>query len=217
MRIVITAATSLEFTALENALAKQPAKQHITFTATGVGMLATTYSLIQIAATRPNLIIQMGIAGCFNQSYPLATVLAVQQEYLGDTGVEEDNTFKDIFDLQLAQPNEFPFKNKALTNPWLAKYLNMDLARVAAVTVNEVTTNIQRINVLQKKYNPVIESMEGAALHYVCLRNDIPFLQLRALSNYVGERDKNKWQIKTALDNLRATMLELLHTMPDHN
>jgi futalosine hydrolase len=31
--------------------------------------------------------------------------------------------------------------------------------------------------------------MEGAALHFVCLQEDISFIQLRAISNFVGERD----------------------------
>ena len=34
--------------------------------------------------------------------------------------------------------------------------------------------------------------MEGAALHYACIMEHIPFIQLRAVSNFVGERDKNK-------------------------
>ena len=39
----------------------------------------------------------------------------------------------------------------------------------------------------------------GAALHYVCREMNIPFLQIRAASNYIGERDKEKWQMKEAI------------------
>jgi futalosine hydrolase len=35
--------------------------------------------------------------------------------------------------------------------------------------------------------------MEGAALHYTCLMEKIPFMQLRSISNYIAERDKSKW------------------------
>ena len=50
----------------------------------------------------------------------------------------------------------------------------------------------------ENKFLPVIESMEGAALHYVCLMEKIPFLQIRSISNYIGERDKKKWNMKDA-------------------
>ena len=52
--------------------------------------------------------------------------------------------------------------------------------------------------------------MEGAALHYVCLHQNIPFIQLRAISNYVGERDKTKWKIDLAISNLHNELIKLL-------
>ena len=52
--------------------------------------------------------------------------------------------------------------------------------------------------------------MEGAVLHYICLQEDIPFLQLRSISNYVGERDKTRWKIKEAVDNLNAELLNII-------
>jgi futalosine hydrolase len=76
--------------------------------------------------------------------------------------------------------------------------------------VNEVSTRPQRIEQLQQKYAPILESMEGAALHFICLREKIPFLQLRAVSNFVGERDKRKWQIKEAVQKLRAQLNSFL-------
>ena len=52
--------------------------------------------------------------------------------------------------------------------------------------------------------------MEGAALHYVCLSEKIPFLQLRSVSNYVGERDKNKWAVREAIANLNIELQKIL-------
>ncbi len=48
--------------------------------------------------------------------------------------------------------------------------------------------------------------MEGAALHYVCLQEQIPFVQIRSVSNYVGERDKTKWKMKEAIENLNTEL-----------
>lgn len=56
----------------------------------------------------------------------------------------------------------------------------------------------------------VIESMEGAALHYVALMESVPFLQIRAVSNYIGERDKSKWLLQKAIGNLNQQLERLL-------
>jgi futalosine hydrolase len=53
--------------------------------------------------------------------------------------------------------------------------------------------------------------MEGAALHYVCLQENIPFVQIRSVSNYVGERDKTKWKIQEAIENLNRELLLMIN------
>jgi futalosine hydrolase len=80
------------------------------------------------------------------------------------------------------------------------------LKAVNAVSVNQITTSKQMIESYISKFDPVVESMEGAALHYVCLQEKIPFLQLRSISNYIGERDKKKWKIKDAILNLNLNL-----------
>ena len=57
---------------------------------------------------------------------------------------------------------------------------------------------------------PSIESMEGAYVHYVCIKENIPFIHLRAISNYVGERDKSQWQIKLAINNLHSNIHDVI-------
>src|SRR5439155_3535659 len=95
----------------------------------------------------------------------------------------------------------------ALPNPYIEKFNLLKLKAVTGVTVNEITTRKERIKQLVKKYNPVVESMEGAALHYVCRQTNTCFLQMRTISNYIGERDKSKWMIKESLGNLNDALL----------
>ncbi|MBK7884081.1 MAG: hypothetical protein IPJ81_10000 [Chitinophagaceae bacterium] len=52
--------------------------------------------------------------------------------------------------------------------------------------------------------------MEGAALQYVCLQEKIPFIQIRGISNYVGERDKLKWKMKEAIFNLNIELKNIV-------
>jgi futalosine hydrolase len=52
--------------------------------------------------------------------------------------------------------------------------------------------------------------MEGAAFFYACAIQDIPCAQIRAVSNHVVPRDRDAWEIHTAIKNLTdATMVIL--------
>ncbi len=84
------------------------------------------------------------------------------------------------------------------------------LPLATAITVNKITDDAGQVNELFDKFNPGIESMEGAALHYVCLLQKVGFLQLRSISNMVGERDKSKWAMKEAITNLNVELKSLL-------
>ena len=183
----------------------------VSFHATGVGMLVSAVTLTQLVLQKkPDFVIQAGIAGCFDTAAPLGQVAAVREEILGDTGVEEGGTWKDVFDLNLENPDGAPFANKRLANNQFERHNLLQLPAVTGITVNAITTKPERIGLLRQKYNPYIESMEGAALHYVCGKLQLPYLQIRALSNYIGERDKGKWKMKDAIVNLNAVLLDYI-------
>ncbi len=180
----------------------------------GVGMLSSSYALTKIALKEtPDLIIQMGIAGSFDEYLTLGKVVVVNNEVLGDMGVEEHGIWNDPFDLKLTDPNDDPFENGALPNPWLKDYNLLELPEVGALTLNQISTNEKRMAILSAKYKASLESMEGAALHYVARKENIPFIQIRSISNYVGERDKSKWLMKASISNLNRIVLELIEKL----
>lgn len=108
------------------------------------------------------------------------------------------------------QADELPFSNKYIVNDWMEQYNKLSLPEVTSTTINQITTDTTVIQMLQTKYGAQTESMEGASLHYVCRLFNIPFIQIRAISNYVGERDKTKWKIKEAIQNLNESVLQLV-------
>ena len=155
--------------------------------------------------------IQAGIGGSYSADYPPGSMVLIKEEVTGDLGVEENNEFKDIFDMGLPQIAD-PYTGKNLENkntPLLQQY---SLPLVRSVTINEITTRPARIQQLQQKYQPVVESMEGAAFHYVALVEKIPFIQLRTVSNMVGERDKTKWKMKDAIQLLNEQLIQMVNS-----
>ncbi len=177
---------------------------------TGIGLTATTYSLTkQVSVKRPDLVIQVGVGGCFDNKIPLGSVLAIKQEAIADQGVIEQGNLKTLFGLNLVSQNQYPFSRGWLVNK--SEVLKkVKLKKVRAVSINEITTSMQKVKLYKETFNPVVESMEGAALHYVCLMEKIPFLQLRAVSNYIGERSKKKWNMKESIINLNNELINLL-------
>ena len=180
---------------------------------TGVGGIATTFSLMrQIDSQRPDLIIQAGIAGCFTGEIP-GTVLAIAEDELADLGVWEKGSFHTSFDLGLANPDAPPYSRGKLINPYRNLLALSGLPAMKALTVNEITTDPSRINWYRQNRNAVVESMEGAPLHYVCLMENIPFLQLRSVSNAIGVRDKTKWDIRLAVTRLNEQLTRIFHQL----
>ncbi len=213
MRIIITAATVAEwmpaFLAMNPLYTGESQRIKVQFHQSGVGMLASAVSLTQMTLEdKPDLVIQAGIAGTFDASLALGKVVVIREESLGDMGVEEDGKWKDIFDLKLEKSSYPPFERRKLVNPWLPKYNLLKLPEVSAVTINTISTGKEKIRQLTKKYDPVTESMEGAALHYICRQSNIPFIQIRAISNYVGERNKANWKIKESIASLNEVLLK---------
>lgn len=216
MNCLVVAATAIEISPfLENyrAVKGLPPEHEIDVLITGIGLTATTYSLArQLPVKRPDLIIQVGVGGCFDSSIPLGSVLVIKQEAIADQSVIELDKLKTLFDLKLVPQNQYPFSNGWLVNKSDA-LKKTKLRKVKGVSVNEITTSRQKVKFYRETFNPVVESMEGAALHYVCLMEKIPFIQLRSVSNYIAERNKKNWNMKESILNLNKELISLLNKL----
>jgi futalosine hydrolase len=52
--------------------------------------------------------------------------------------------------------------------------------------------------------------MEGAAFMYACLMQEIPFAQIRAVSNVVERRNRGAWKVQEAIAALAETSFEVV-------
>jgi futalosine hydrolase len=181
---------------------------------TGVGMLPATWHITKyLSVKKPGLIIQAGIAGCFNPDIPLTKVYAVRSEIMADVGVQEHGVWRDVFDLGLCPPSGFPFSRRELRNPHKQLLKNTGLPLARAITVNTISSGKKLTLQRYTAYKPLLESMEGAALHFAALQEAIPFIQVRSVSNYVGERNKKNWQIPAAIETLNEALLHIFKTL----
>lgn len=208
-KIGIVAATKMEIAPLLNN--DLPANTKICIT--GIGSVSTTYNLLLfIQKEKPDFLLQAGIAGCFDKKIPLSSFFVVRKDCFADLGVMENKKWINMFDLGLVGKNQEPYEDAWLVNnTQTAIFLNEQNA--TGITVNEITTETSKNNEWLNKYDATLESLEGAAFHYVCLMQGIPFLQVRTVSNYIGERDKNKWEIEKAILHLNKKLYEIVSSL----
>ncbi len=204
MHLLVIAATEIEIAPF---MAQNKTAEYLI---TGVGAPACIYQLVKkLQLNKYDAVIQAGIAGTFNPGILLGETVLVQKDFFADLGILEKDELKNLFDVGLAEKNEAPYKDGWLVNE--NKFLlQSTLKKTTAITVNMVGDDKKIISQYVKKYHPDIESMEGAAFHYVCLKEKIPFIQLRTISNFVGERNKLKWKMNEAITNLNIALGKLI-------
>lgn len=209
MRIAITGATLMEIEMNKNIFVN---KNHsITFHCHGIGMITSTYHLQKIFDTKPDMVIQCGIAGVYKSDILIGETVLVENEMI-ESGTEDNENQIDIFELGLLTKNNSPFINKMLPSPFVIEK-KLPFKKVNGLTVDICSGNKKTIERRIKKYNPTIETMEGAALHYIGLMNKISFIQLKTISNFVEPRNKNNWQIDLALKNNNKALQHLLEIL----
>ena len=212
MKILITAATPEELLVAKQLASITPEAYHCAVT--GIGLVPTAYhTLKHLQANHHDMAINIGIAGSFTGRLPVGSVCRVNKEYFGDCGIQTPKGFFTLFDEHILNNNTFPFVDGALHAPTTPTVHTTDIPTATGVTVHTVSGDSPRIAELQSRFSPDIETMESAAFFYVCLQEKIPFLALRAISNKVEPRDKSKWNIPLALQNLSNVLKKALATI----
>jgi len=182
---------------------------------TGVGSIFTTYYLTKaLNSNNYDLAINMGIAGSFDYFLEQGFVVNVIQDQFADLGVEENDNFYTLSEKELMNENIYPFRKEILKNQGTYDIDEVDsLIPVKSITVNTLIGSLESVEKLKKKFKPEIMTTEGAAFFYVCLMEDIPFLQLRAISNFVEIRKIENWNIPLALKNLSDSILTIFEEL----
>ena len=185
---------------------------------TGVGLLSTLHRLLlELNQHKPDLVIQLGIAGTFHDEHWIGSATVVKSESHPEMGGWEDKGYSDVFEMGVLQENAFPYQQKKLINPHENLISACLSPEVNAISVNRITTNEADIALYKNKYGADIESMEGAALHYLCIFHAVPFVQIRGISNLIGDRNKSNWKIKASMDAAAESchhLLSSLNTLP---
>lgn len=185
--------------------------QNVDVLVTGVGMTATAFYLGKSLSKKYDLAINLGVAGSFDRTLNLGGVVNINADRFGDMGAEAGDDFITLAEMDLQNLNEYPYQNGEIVNVSAInnQIINV-LPKVSGITVNTVHGNETSIKNVMARYNPAVESMEGAAFLFACLTEKIPCVQVRAISNYVERRNREAWNIPLAIENLNKKAVEIL-------
>jgi futalosine hydrolase len=223
MRILVVTATDAEVAPLVARLEAVPGRSSrlrsyihhthaVDVLTTGVGMVATaTWCSGLFARERYDLALNAGVCGSFRPALAPGAVVHVTTDRIAELGAEDGDAFLTVNELQLLGEDEFPFRRGRLMNADPPKNAALERLPVGdAITVNTAHGNEATIARVVERFNPHVESMEGAAFMYACLVHAVPFAQVRAVSNIVERRNRAAWKVKEAVDALGAAVLGII-------
>jgi futalosine hydrolase len=213
MRILLVAATESEIASFSAMLEKfnTVAPYKIEIFTTGVGIPATILKLSQkLGRHHYDLIFNVGIAGAIADSLLIPSLVWVMQDEFYELGAEDHDEFISVFDLGMADKNDFPFRDGVLQGHDLPHFVRTSaIKELSGITVMRVHGNAESIARLKRlKQGVAVETMEGAAVFYTAAAYSIPCIQLRAISNRVEPRNRVAWKIGEAVEMLNNQLMQ---------
>ncbi|MEU6882081.1 futalosine hydrolase [Streptomyces sp. NPDC046712] len=161
-----------------------------------------------------DLVVSAGIAGGFQPLAPLGSVVVSDAIVSADLGAQTPDGYLTV--------EELGFGRSAHTvDGPLTRRISDALTRgdrphtVAPVlTVSTVTGTAERAAELARRHpGAAAEAMEGFGVAEAAAAYGVPVVEIRAVSNAVGPRDRGAWRIGQAMDALRSTFQQLSHSL----
>ncbi|MFD4529526.1 futalosine hydrolase [Streptomyces sp. NPDC058470] len=174
---------------------------------------ATALTAAALADTPYDLVISTGIAGGFQPDAPLGSLVVADEITVADLGAETADGFVSVTGLGFGVVSHRP-------PPSLVRDLVTATGGRAGtvLTVSTVTGSAARAAELRARHpRALAEAMEGFGVAEAAVAHGVPVLELRAVSNPVGPRDRAAWRIGEALTALTEAFAKLAPVLESWN
>ncbi|MBQ0847402.1 futalosine hydrolase [Streptomyces sp. BH-SS-21] len=220
MRVLVTTAVPAERDAVAAAFTA-PASASLVLDplAGGVGPAAaaasTAAALTAAALTGEpyDLVVSAGIGGGFLPDAPVGSLVLADEITVADLGAETADGFAPVTELGFGTVTHRP------PNSLVREIAAVTGARQGAVlTVSTVTGSAARAVELRRRHpRALAEAMEGFGVAEAAAAHGVPVLEIRAVSNPVGPRDRAAWRIGEALAALTGAFGKLAPILESWN
>jgi len=177
----------------------------------GVGPVAAAISTTtELTSGEYRLVISAGIAGGFEGRAEIGDVVVATEIVAADLGVETPEGFSSVDELGFGTSRvqaDKPSTDRAVS---ALKAAGIAVSYGPIVTVSTATgTAATAARLADRVPGVVAEGMEGYGVAAAAHAKGIPALEIRAISNRVGPRDRSAWRIGDALRSLEAAFDQL--------
>ncbi|MEU0812581.1 futalosine hydrolase [Streptomyces sp. NPDC005970] len=165
---------------------------------------AAALTAAELGGAPYGLVVSAGIGGGFAPA-PLGSVVVAEAIVAADLGAETPDGFAAITELGFGTVEHLP-------EPALVRAVAeaTGAVRGAVLTVSTVTGSAGRAAELLRRHpGAAAEAMEGFGVAEAAAAQGVPVLEVRAVSNAVGPRDRAAWRIGEALDALAGAFRDL--------
>ncbi|MFF5282075.1 futalosine hydrolase [Streptomyces sp. NPDC012756] len=193
---------------------------HVDVLVGGVGPAAvaaatgTALACEALAGSGYGLVVSAGIAGGFQPAAPVGSVVVSSAIVAADLGAETPDGYLAVEDLGFGRsvhlvPEELTGRITAALDAGAPLH-----ALAPVLTVSTVTGTARRAAELAERHPAAAaEAMEGFGVAEAAAAHGVPVVEIRAVSNAVGPRDRAAWRIGEALGALRHTFELLSRTV----
>jgi futalosine hydrolase len=199
-RLLVVTAVAAEAEAMRQALPPQ-----ITVQPVGVGPAAAAagtarlLALAEAAGSPYEAVICAGIAGGFDGRAPLGATILATRSIAADLGAESPTGFLPIETLGFGNSTIETDKDLLKTLQDAIPYaLAGDILTLATVTGTAVTAATLAARFPEAR----AEAMEGYGAASAAGQAEIPYAEIRTISNRIGPRDRDSWRLGEALTAL---------------
>jgi len=193
--ILVTCAVNKELAFFES----QP---HVEMLVTGVGPVEAAASVSRaLAQSRPELVINAGIAGAFKDCGEVGEGVVVSDDSLAlclETGAP------------IALPDDARVVDRASSDLALVdRLVEVGFRSVRGVTVTQVTA-LDGTAARLASQGVAVESMEGFAVLRAAEIAGVPAIEVRGISNVAGDRSRGGWNFEAGVRGLERVLNALL-------
>ncbi|MES4886564.1 futalosine hydrolase [Streptomyces sp. NPDC096012] len=159
---------------------------------------AAALTAAALAGTPYGLVVSAGIGGGFAPGAPLGSLVVADAITVADLGAESADGFLPVTELGFGTVTHLP-------PPSLVRIASEATGALTGtvLTVSTVTGTAARAAELTARHpGALAEGMEGFGVAEAATAHGVPVLEVRAVSNPVGPRDRAAWRVGDALTAL---------------
>ena len=175
----------------------------------GVGKVNAAMSTqLLISLYHPDLIVNVGVAGCF-EDLPIGTVVLAEGfcQHDFDTSAIDGPEYEGLVATvnRVVFPTSDPERARAAMDATGHPY------RIGLVATGDwFATDTPRARHIAEKFHPLLCEMEGGAVAHVCLRNQVPFMAVKSVSDCLFGDNDYTFNFPAAMEQLDAVVMDFL-------